>query len=120
MFEQAVSAYREAIARSPSGAKTTVTFRINLANALGAWGNQVETRSGPLGEAQSLYEAAALEYRTVLVIDDQTAVAHRNLTLMLMQLGRTAEAADHLRTTLRLIPDEPVATEILKEIQNGE
>lgn len=119
-FDQAVAAYREAIVRSPANAKSTTTFRINLANALGAWGNQIESRSGTLEQARSLYEQAAAEYRTVLAMDDRDAVAHRNLAIVLLQLGRRAEAAEHLRTTLRLIPNEPVTAQILREIGNGE
>ena len=118
-FDLAVAAYREAIARSPANAKSTTTFRINLANALGAWGNQVETRSGTLEQARQLYEEAAAGYRVVLAMDDRDAVAHRNLGMVLAQVGRLAEAAEHLRTTLRLIPNEPVATEILEEIRNS-
>ncbi len=119
-FDVAVAAYREAIARSPANAKSTTTFRINLANALGAWGNQTETRSGTLEQTRPLYEEAAAEYRIVLALDNRDAVAHRNLGMVLVQLGRRAEAAEHLRTTLRLIPNEPVATEILEEIRNSE
>lgn len=115
-FSEAVSAYRDAIARSPEKAKTTATFRINLANALGAWGNQLEARSGSADEARALYEQAVAEYRAVLAANDRDAVAHRNLGVVLVQLGYTAEAAEHLRATLRLIPREPIASEILAEL----
>ena len=119
MFPQAVAAYREALAHSPPHANTTATFRINLANVLGAWANQIESESGSLDEARQLYEEAVSEYRAVLALDERNAAAHRNVALVLMQLGRTAEAAEHLRTTLRLIPNEPLATEMLRELEDG-
>ena len=117
MFEPAVAAYREAIARSPADAPSTATFRINLANALGAWGNNIETQSGSLDQARGLYEAAVAEYRAALDVERQNAAAHRNLGLVLLQLGQSAAAAEHLRETLRLVPNEPIATEILRELQ---
>ena len=120
MFEPAVAAYRDAIARSPADAPTTATFRINLANALGAWANQIETRTGTLDDAHPLYERAATEYRAVLAVDNRNAVAHRNLGMVLVQLGRSAEAAAHLQETLRLVPNEPIATEILRELRSNE
>ena len=116
-FDRAVEAYRAAIARSPANAKSTSTFRINLANALGAWGNEVEVRSGTVDEARPYYEAAVAEYRAVLATDDRDAVAHRNLGIVLVQLGQSSEGAEHLRATLRLIPNEPIATEILRELR---
>ena len=120
LFEAAVAAYREAIARSPADAPTTATFRINLANALGAWANQIETRTGTLDDAHPIYERAATEYRAVLAVDNRNAVAHRNLGMVLVQLGRSTEAAEHLQETLRLVPNEPIATEILRELRSNE
>lgn len=118
-FEAAVAAYREAIARSPANAPSTATFRINLANALGAWANQIEVRTGALDDARPLYELAVAEYRAVVAVDERNATAHRNLGMVLVQLGRSTEGAEHLQETLRLVPNEPIATEILRELRSN-
>ena len=119
MFAQAVAAYREAVTRSPENAKSTATFRVNLANALGVWANQIETESGSIDAAWPLYEEAARTYRAVLAVDERNAAAHRNLAMVLIQLGRKAEATEHVRATLRLVPNEPLATEMLQELEDG-
>jgi tetratricopeptide (TPR) repeat protein len=63
------------------------------------------------------YEEAIHEYESALELEPQQPAIHRNLGLLLARLGRYDEAAAHLRATLRIVPDEPLARETLDAIE---
>ena len=63
------------------------------------------------------YDEAIRQYEEALDLDPQQPVIHRNLGLLLAQLGRYDEAIPHLRATLQMVPNEPAARETLDEIE---
>ena len=63
------------------------------------------------------YDDAIHQYEEALELDPQQPAIHRNLGMLLAQLGRYDEAIPHLRATLQMVPDEPVARETLDAIE---
>ncbi|PYJ70780.1 MAG: hypothetical protein DME76_04300 [Verrucomicrobia bacterium] len=124
-FEEGIAEYRKALqlkeakpstARSPAVAK----IRTNLANALAVTAERLtEPGSTVPEEARHRYEEAIRQYEEALEIDPQQPAIHRNLGMLLVQLGRYDEAIPHLRATLRIVPNEPTARELLDAIESG-
>jgi len=57
------------------------------------------------------------EVSAALALDPQQPAIHRNLGMLLAQLGRYDEAIPHLRATLQMAPNEPAARETLEAIE---
>jgi len=95
-------------------------IRTNLANALAVTAERLtEPGSTVPEEARHRYEEAIRQYEEALEIDPQQPAIHRNLGMLLVQLGRYDEAIPHLRATLRIVPNEPTARELLDAIESG-
>ncbi|PYJ96284.1 MAG: hypothetical protein DME68_08570, partial [Verrucomicrobia bacterium] len=93
-------------------------IRTNLANALTITANNLSASSPAIpDEAMRRYEEAIREYERALELEPQHPAIHRNLGMLLAQLGRYDEAEAHLRTTLQIVPNEPLAREILEKIE---
>jgi tetratricopeptide (TPR) repeat protein len=134
-FEQGIAEYRKGLAlkeQKPSTAKTksTATIRTNLANALTLTANNLSDSAQALSErgdaqtaeenrktAMNRYNEAIEQYEKALEINSEQPAVHRNLGILLARLGRNGEAIAHLRKTLELVPNEPVAREALDELQ---
>src|SRR5438067_3810263 len=122
-FEEGIAEYRKALqlkeakpatARSAGVAK----IRANLANALAITANHLSESAPTIPEeAVRRYEEAIRQYEEALEIDPQQPAIHRNLGMLLAQLGRYDEAIPHLRATLQMVPNEPVARETLEAIE---
>ena len=89
-FAQAATCFASAAQLAPE----TVSFRYNLARALGLQGRAPE---------------AIAEYRTVLKLDPQIAAAHYDLGVLLAKTGEAGPAVLHFQETLRLQSNQPVA-----------
>lgn len=89
-FAQAATCFASAAQLAPE----TVSFRYNLARALGLQGRAPE---------------AIAEYRTVLKLDPQIAAAHYDLGVLLAKTGEAGPAILHFQETLRLQSNQPVA-----------
>src|SRR6266446_4834395 len=63
------------------------------------------------------YDEAIRQYEEAIELDPQQPAIHRNLGMLLAQLGRYDEAIPHLRATLQMVPNEPAARETLNEIE---
>ena len=57
------------------------------------------------------------QYEESLQLDPLQPAIHRNLGMLLAQLGRYDEAIPHLRATLQMVPNEPLARETLDAIE---
>ena len=122
-FEEGIAEYRKAlqlkeanppIARSAGVAK----IRANLANALAITANHLSESAHTVPEeAARRYDEAIRQYEEALEIDPQQPAVHRNLGMLLAQLGRYDEAIPHLRATLQMVPNEPIARETLDAIE---
>jgi Flp pilus assembly protein TadD len=122
-FEEGIAEYRTALrlkeaktstARSAGVAK----IRANLANALAITANHLRESAPTVPEeAMRRYEEAIHQYEEALELDPQQPATHRNLGMLLAQLGRYDEAIPHLRATLQMVPNEPVARETLDAIE---
>ncbi len=122
-FEEGIAEYRKALqlkeakpatARSAGVAK----IRANLANALAITANHLSESAPTIPEeAMRRYDEAVHQYEEALELDSQQPAIHRNLGMLLAQLGRYDEAIPHLRATLQMVPNEPAARETLDAIE---
>jgi tetratricopeptide (TPR) repeat protein len=122
-FEEGMTEYRKALqlkeakpatARSAGVAK----IRANLANALAITANHLSESAPTIPEeAMRRYDEAIREYDEALELDPQQPAIHRNLGMLLAQLGRYDQAIPHLRATLQMVPNEPTARKLLDEIE---
>lgn len=122
-FEEGIAEYRKALQlkeAKPSSARSAgvAKIRANLANALAITANHL-SESAPTvpEEAMRRYDEAILQYEETLKLDPQQPAIHRNLGMLLAQLGRYDEAIPHLRATLQMVPNEPLARETLDAIE---
>jgi protein O-mannosyl-transferase len=122
-FEEGIAEYRAALQlkeAKPSSAKSAgvAKIRANLANALAITANHL-SESAPTvpEEAMRRYDEAVRQYEEALELDPQQPAIHRNLGMLLAQLGRYDEAIPHLRATLQMVPNEPAARETLDAIE---
>jgi Flp pilus assembly protein TadD len=134
-FEEGIAQYRKGLQlkeTKPATAESvsTATMRVNLANALTLTGNRfselaraasgqgeavaAETDSK---EANARFTEAIKQYEKALTIEPEHPAIHRNLGILLAQLGRNEEAIVHLRKVLQLVPNEPAARETLEAIE---
>ncbi len=122
-FGEGIAEYRKALqlkeAKSFTATSNDVaTIRTNLANALTITANNLsDSVSAIPDEAMRSYEEAIHEYERALELEPQQPAIHRNLGLLLARLGRYDEAAAHLRATLQIVPDEPLARKTLDAIE---
>ena len=63
------------------------------------------------------YGEAVQAYEKALELDPRQPAIHRNLGILLVRLGRYDEAVIHLRATLQLVPNEPLARETLDALE---
>jgi Flp pilus assembly protein TadD len=122
-FEEGIAEYRAALQlkeAKPSSARSAgvAKIRANLANALAITANHL-SESAPTvpEEAMRRYDEAVRQYEEALELDPQQPAIHRNLGMLLAQLGRYDEAIPHLRATLQMVPNEPAARETLDAIE---
>ena len=122
-FEEGMAEYRAALQlkeAKPSTARNAgvAKIRANLANALAITANHL-SESAPRvpEEAMRRYDEAIRQYEEALELDPQQPAIHRNLGMLLAQLGRYDEAIAHLRATLQMVPNEPLARETLDAIE---
>ncbi len=134
-FEEGIAQYRKGLQlkeAKPSTAESvsTATMRVNLANALALTGNSLSqsaraaSKQGEAGiaetdtkEAGARFNEAIEQYEKALAIEPEHPAIHRNLGILLAQLGRNEEAIVHLRKVLQLVPNEPTARETLEAIE---
>jgi Flp pilus assembly protein TadD len=134
-FDEGIVEYRKALQLKEEKSSTAksagvATMRTNLANALTLTANNLMDSAQALsGEsaiiaaeadrkaAMERYNEAVNEYEKALELEPQHPAIHRNLGLVLIRLGRHDEAIVHLRTVLRLVPNEPTAREALDAIE---
>jgi len=122
-FEEGIAEYRTALRlkeAKPSTARSAgvAKIRANLANALAITANHLGESAPTIPEeAIRRYDEAVRQYEEALELDPQQPAIHRNLGILLAQLGRYDEAIPHLRTTLQLVPNEPAARETLNAIE---
>ena len=134
-FEEGIAQYRKGLElkeQKPATAQSdsTATMRVNLANALTLTGNNfndlVRTASGQgdmaaaqtdAKEANARFAEAIEQYEKALAIEPEHPAIHRNLGILLAELGRNEEAIVHLRKVLQLVPNEPTARATLEEIE---
>src|SRR5438093_416378 len=122
-FAEGMAEYRAALQlkeakRSTARNAGVAKIRANLANALAITANHL-SESAPTvpAEAMRRYDEAIRQYQEALELDPQQPAIHRNLGMLLAQLGRYDEAIAHLRATLQMVPNEPVARETLDAIE---
>jgi tetratricopeptide (TPR) repeat protein len=124
-FEEGIAEYHKALQLKegkPSTARSAgvAKIRTNLANALAVTAEHLtESASTVPEEAMHRYEEAIRQYEAALEIEPQQPAIHRNLGMLLVQLGRYDEAIPHLRATLQIVPNEPIAREMLDAIESG-
>ena len=134
-FEEGIAQYRKGLQlkeEKPATAQSvsTATMRVNLANALALTGNtfsdlaraasdQGDTAAAEADtkEANARFTEAIEQYEKALAIEPEHPAIHRNLGILLAQLGRNEEAIVHLRKVLQLVPNEPSARETLEAIE---
>jgi protein O-mannosyl-transferase len=122
-FEEGIAEYRKALQlkeAKPATAKNAgvAKIRANLANALAITANHLSESAPTIPEeAMRGYDEAVRQYEEALELDPQQPAIHRNLGMLLAQLGRYDEAIPHLRATLQMVPNEPAARETLNEIE---
>ncbi len=122
-FEEGIAEYRAGISlksAKPATAQTAsmATMRTNLANALTiSANNMADGASGNRDEAMRRYAEAITEYDEALKLQPKQPAIHRNLGILLARLGRKAEAIQHLRMALEIVPNEPNAREVLEALE---
>ena len=122
-FEEGIAEYRKALQlkeAKPSTARSAgvAKIRANLANALAITANHLSESAPTIPEeAMRRYDEAIRQYEQALELDPQQPAIHRNLGMLLAQLGRYDEAIPHLKATLQMVPNEPVARETLDAIE---
>jgi Flp pilus assembly protein TadD len=122
-FEDGIAEYRKALQLKEAKPSTATSvgvakIRTNLANALTITAERL-SESPPTvpEEATRRYEEAIRQYEEALELDPQQPAIHRNLGMLLVKLGRYDEAIPHLRATLQIVPNEPIAREMLDAIE---
>jgi Flp pilus assembly protein TadD len=122
-FEEGITEYRRALQLKEANPFTAMTagvakIRANLANALAITANHLSASAPTIpDEAMRRYDEAVRQYEEALELDPQQPAIHRNLGMLLAQLGRYDEAIPHLRATLQMVPNEPAARETLDAIE---
>ena len=122
-FEEGIAEYRNALQlkeANPSTARSAgvAKIRANLANALAITANHLSESAPQVPEeAIRRYDEAVRQYEEALEIDPQQPAVHRNLGMLLAQLGRYDEAIPHLQATLQMAPNEPTARQLLDAIE---
>jgi protein O-mannosyl-transferase len=134
-FEEGIAQYRKGLQlkeEKPSTAQSvsTATMRVNLGNALTLTGNtfsdlaRAASDEGDMAaaradtkEANARFSEAVEQYEKALAIEPEHPAIHRNLGILLSQMGRNEEAIVHLRKVLQLVPNEPAARETLEAIE---
>lgn len=121
-FTEGIAELRQALqmklASSSNDTHAIATIRTDLANALGVVGNNLSASSPTISnEAMQYFDEAVNNYESALLLEPEQPAIHRNLGLLLARLGRFDEALAHLRTTLRIVPNEPTARETIEEIE---
>jgi Flp pilus assembly protein TadD len=122
-FEEGIAEYRKALQlkeAKPSSARSAgvAKIRANLANALAITANHLSESAHTVPEeAMRRYDEAIRQYEEALDLDPKQPAIHRNLGMLLAQLGRYDEAIPHLRATLQMVPNEPAARETLDAIE---
>jgi protein O-mannosyl-transferase len=122
-FEDGIAEYRKALQlkeAKPSTARSVgvAKIRTNLANALTITAERLSESAPTVAEeAMRRYEEAIRQYEEALDLDPQQPAIHRNLGMLLVKLGRYDEAIPHLRATLQIVPNEPIARELLDAIE---
>ena len=134
-FEEGIAQYRKGLQlkqekTSTAQSVTTATMRVNLANALTLTGNtfselaRAASDQGDMAAAQAdakesnaRFTEAVEQYEKALAIEPEHPAIHRNLGILLSQMGRNEEAIAHLRKVLQLVPNEPAARETLEAIE---
>src|SRR5437879_236084 len=122
-FEEGIGEYEKALTvkeAKPSTERSAGVSKIrtNLANALAITANHLSESAHTVPEeAMRRYEEAIRQYEEALKLDPQQPAIHRNLGMLLAQLGRYDEAIPHLRATLQRVPNEPLARETLDAIE---
>jgi Flp pilus assembly protein TadD len=122
-FDEGIAEYRKALQlkeAKPSTARSAgvAKIRTNLANALTITANHLSESAPTVSdEAMRRYEEAIRQYEEALALEPQQPAIHRNLGMLLVKLGRYDEAIPHLRATLQIVPNEPVAREMLDAIE---
>jgi protein O-mannosyl-transferase len=134
-FEEGIAEYRKGLQLkeerlSTAQSVSTATMRVNLANALTLTGNafsdlaRVASDQGDITaaqadtkEANARFTEAVEQYEKALAIEPEHPAIHRNLGILLSQMGRNEEAIVHLRKVLQLVPNEPSARETLEAIE---
>jgi Flp pilus assembly protein TadD len=137
-FEEGIAQYRKGLhlkEEKPATAQSvsTATMRVNLANALTLTGNsfrelaRAASHPGDMAaaqadakEANARFTEAIEQYEKALAIEPEQPAIHRNLGILLSELGRNEEAIVHLRKVLQLVPNEPSARETLEAIEAQE
>ena len=134
-FEEGIAQYRKGLQLKEEKSSTaqsvsTATMRVNLANALTLTGNtfselaRAASDQGDMAAAQAdvkesnaRFTEAVEQYEKALAIEPEHPAIHRNLGILLSQMGRNEEAIAHLRKVLQLVPNEPAARETLEAIE---
>jgi protein O-mannosyl-transferase len=134
-FEEGIAQYREGLQLKEEKASTAqsvdaATMRVNLGNALTLTGNtfselaRAASDQGDMAAAQAdakesnaRFTEAVEQYEKALAIEPEHPAIHRNLGILLSQMGRNEEAIVHLRKVLQLVPNEPAARETLDAIE---
>ena len=134
-FEEGIAEYRRGLQLNERNAATaesvtTATMRVNLANALSLTGNSLSDSARAASdrgdtpvaeadarEANARFGEAIQQYEKALAIQPEHPAIHRNLGILLAQLGRNDEAIPHLRKVLQLVPNELTARETLEAIE---
>ena len=122
-FEEGIAEYHKALQLEEAKPATATSagvakIRANLANALTITANHLSESALPVPEeATRRYGEAIRQYEEALALDPQQPAIHRNLGMLLAQLGRYDEAIPHLRATLQMAPNEPAARETLEAIE---
>jgi len=134
-FDEGIAQYRKGLQLKEEKASTAqsvgaATMRVNLANALTLTGNtfselaRAASDQGDMAAAQAdakesnaRFTEAVEQYEKALAIEPEHPAIHRNLGILLSQMGRNEEAIVHLRKVLELVPNEPAARETLEAIE---
>ena len=134
-FEEGIAQYRKGLQlkeERPSTAQSasTATMRVNLANALTLTGNtfsdlaraasnqdDIAAAQADAKESNARFTEAVEQYEKALAIEPEHPAIHRNLGILLSEMGRNEEAIVHLRKTLQLVPNDSAALETLEAIE---
>ncbi|HEV2095679.1 MAG TPA: tetratricopeptide repeat protein [Chthoniobacterales bacterium] len=119
-FNEGIAEYQKALAQKAGHSNAdagAATIHMNLANALAFLANNAADAGDESWRTTARYEGAIREYEVVLALTPRSAAAHRNLGIVFARTGRIEEAVRHLRIVLELAPNEPLAREALKAIE---